>query len=155
MRPLLVLAALGTVLSVNSAVAEHTPVLPDAPVPRHHSHTDEQSSADAENKEDTARKPATAPQVAPPTPAPVVPTVQAVPPGPPQKSLTGDEFQLIHSGSTAKEVMAVLGPPSSRIVIPDDDDHLRETLQYWVKGAPAATIRLDNGRVVKVETKPR
>lgn len=112
----------------------------------------EQRAIEGYDDEDSA-PPSAAPAKAP-APAPVIPTVQAVPPGPPQKHLTGSEFALIHVGSTAKEVLNVLGPPSSRVVVPDDDDHLRETLQYWVKGAPAATVRLDNGRVVEIETKP-
>jgi hypothetical protein len=81
--------------------------------------------------------------------------VQAVPPGPPQKNLTGEEFGLIRVGSTEKEILAVLGPPSSRVVVPDDDGHLRESFQYWVKGNPMGTVRLDNGRVVQIETKPK
>jgi hypothetical protein len=96
--------------------------------------------------------PATPP---PPPVAPAMPTVQAAPPGPPQKNLTGDEFRQIHVGSSAKEVLAALGPPSSRVVVPDDDGHLRESLQYWAKGAPMGTVRLDNGRVVQIETRSR
>jgi len=87
-----------------------------------------------------------------PPAAPLLPTVQAVPPGPPQKHLTGEEFRTIHVGSTTKEVVAVLGPPASRVVVPDDDGHTRETLQYLVNGAPGGTVRLDNGRVVQIET---
>ena len=68
---------------------------------------------------------------------------------------TGEEFALIRVGSTEKEVLAVLGPPSSQVVVPDDDGHLRESLQYWVKGSPMGTVRLDNGRVVQIETKPK
>jgi hypothetical protein len=85
--------------------------------------------------------------------APVRPMVQAVPPGTPQKNLTGDEFGFIYVGSTEKEMLKVLGPPSSRVVVLDDDGHLRESLQYWVKGNPMGTVRLDNGRVVQIETK--
>lgn len=87
--------------------------------------------------------------------AAVAPTVQAAPPGPPQKNLTGREFTRIRVGATAKDVLTVLGPPASRVVVPDDDDHLRETLQYRVNGVPAATIRLDNGRVVQIDAKPQ
>src|ERR1700685_3576755 len=75
---------------------------------------------------------------------PVRPLVQAVPPGPPQKDLTSEEFGFIHVGSTVKEVLKALGPPSSRVVVPDDDGHLRESLQYWVKGSPMAMVRMDN-----------
>ncbi len=82
-----------------------------------------------------------------------MPPVQAVPPGPPQKNLTGEEFGLIHVGSTEKEVLTALGPPSSSVVVPDDG-HLRKSFKYWVKGTPMGTVRLDNGRVVQIETKP-
>ena len=95
--------------------------------------------------------PATPP---PPPPAPVIP-VQAQPPGPPQKNLTGQEFQSVHMGATLREVLNLLGPASSRIVVPDEDGHLLETLQYWVNGIPAATIRLDNGRVVEIRSKQK
>lgn len=88
-------------------------------------------------------------------PAPVIPSVQAVPPGPPQKNLSGEEFRLIRVGSAEKEVLAVLGPPSSRVVVPDDDGHLRESLQYWVKGSPMGTVRLDNGHVIQIETQAK
>ena len=91
----------------------------------------------------------------PPPPARLVPTVQAVPPGPPQKNLTGAEFSQIHVGSSEKEVLTVLGPASSKVVVPDDDGHMRETLQYWVKGVPMGTVRLDNGHVVQIETKQK
>ncbi len=107
--------------------------------------------ADKSDKKDTADASAALGQPA----APVVPTVQPAPPGPPQKDLTGDEFGSIHEGSTAKEVLALLGPPSSRVVVPEDDGRLRETFQYWVKGVPTATIRLDNGKVVQIVTKPK
>jgi hypothetical protein len=78
--------------------------------------------------------------------------VQPVPPGFPQKHLTGEEFGLIGVGSTAEDVLEALGPPSSRVVVPDDDGHLRESLQYWAKGIAIGTVRLDNGRVVQIET---
>jgi len=117
----------------------------------------------AARQEQTARKqkaetPAGSPPPVQATPAPappVLPPVQAVPPGPPQKNLTGEEFGLIHMGSSQKEVLAILGPPSSRVVVPEDDGHLRETLQYRVKGDAMGTVRLDNGRVVQIETKPK
>jgi hypothetical protein len=113
----------------------------------------EQRAIEGDGDDEAAPETAAAPRAA--APAPLIPTVQAAPPGPPQKRLTGREFALLHAGFTTQEVLAVLGPPASRIVIPDDDDHLRETLQYWVNGVPAATIRLDNGRVIQIETKPK
>jgi hypothetical protein len=86
---------------------------------------------------------------------PVLSMVRAVPPGPPQKNLTGEKFALIYIGSTKKEMLRVLGPPSSRVVVPDDDGHLPESLQRWVKGSPMGTVRLDSGRVVQIETRPK
>jgi len=112
--------------------------------------TESRRTPGAETVPDSAPR---TPPATPPGPPPPLVTVQAVPPGPPQKNLTGDEFAFIRVGSTAKEVLEVLGPPSSRVIVPDDDGHLRESLQYWVKGSPMGTVRLDNGRVVQIETK--
>jgi hypothetical protein len=118
---------------------------------------------DARREESQRKQPESSPEPTParpsiPAPAPeppaARPTVEALPPGPPQKNLTGEEFRLIHTGSSVKEVLEALGPPSSRVVVPDDDGHLRESLQYWVKGHPMGTVRLDNGRVVQIEAKP-
>jgi hypothetical protein len=139
---------------------------PSPPVPKHTSNPalfengpPSKSASHARtshNASEAEQSPDAAPLAPPPVPpSPVMPTVQAAPPGPPQKNLTGDEFRLIHIGSSAKEVLIALGPPSSRVVVPDDDGHLRESLQYWVNGAPMGTIRLDNGRVVQIETRRR
>jgi len=38
------------------------------------------------------------------------------------------------------------------VSIPGDDGHLLEICQYWAKGEPVGTVRLDNGRVVSVQT---
>ena len=45
-----------------------------------------------------------------------------------------------------------LGAPESTVSIPGDDGHLLEICQYWAKGEPVGTIRLDNGRVVSVQS---
>jgi hypothetical protein len=165
MRPVLFLALLGTALSAQtsgtgeskpeprtrhsgtSATDALTENGPDRPNAIAEARAAAHRTSQAEAAPDSA--PAAQPRPAPPA----LPTVQAVPPGPPQKNLTGEEFRLVHAGSTAKEVLAVLGPPSSRVVVPDDDGHLRESFQYWVKGNPMGTVRLDNGRVVEIETK--
>lgn len=122
---------------------------PDRP---HALEQEQRDSAERKKSEKAAKPEAEAPVL---QRAPAIPTVQAVPPGPPQKNLKGDEFSRLHVGETVKDVLSVLGPPSSRLAIPDDDGHLRETLQYWVNGAPAATIRVQDGRVVQIETKQR
>jgi len=158
---------LGTVLSMSPAGAQSAPEQAPAPESHHwHSHSlfegappkrpaPETRHETSHRAPETTQDPAVAKPAVPAPPAPALPTVQAVPPGPPQKNLTGEEFALLRVGSTEKEVLAVLGPPSSQVVVPDDDGHLRESLQYWVKGSPMGTVRLDNGRVIQIETKPK
>ncbi len=170
MRLVMFIALLGTTLSVSPARAQDSSE-PKAQAPKKkHSGTSatdalfengpSRPNALAESRRDTSHRTTgteAADAAAPakdPIPSPRVP-VQAVPPGPPQKNLTGEEFGLIHVGYTEKEVLAVLGPPSSKVVVPDDDGHLRESFQYFVKGNPMGTVRLDNGRVVRIETKPK
>jgi len=165
MRPVMFIALLGTTFSLSPARAQNSSA-PSAsgtaePHPKHGGSLFEGGPARPTALEEARRTesrrtpgagivpdsaPATQPAAAP---APVM--VQAVPLGPPQKNLTGAEFALIQVGSAAKEVLEVLGPPSSRVIVPDDDGHLRESLQYWVKGSPMGTVRLDNGRVVQIE----
>jgi hypothetical protein len=175
MRPVFFLGLLGSALSVSPAVAQsstdpaaatpakstaapestgghHAWLFENGPEPRNHTIV---RPATGRKTQDEAAPSAPAPESKPQVAAPIVPTVQAVAPGPPQKNLTGDEFKLIHQGSTKKQVLEILGPPSSLVAVPDDDDHLRETLQYWVKGAPMATVRLDDGRVVEIETRAK
>lgn len=169
MRPVTLVALLGTTLSVNLAEAQisRQDAASGAPgaTSRYHRRKlnffeDGPRALVEERREEALRKPKAeaageskpAMPLTPPTPAPALPTVQAVPPGPPQKNLTGQEFSLIHLGSTDRQILEVLGPPSSRVVIPDDDGHLRETFQYWVHGEPMGTVRLDNGRVIQIET---
>ncbi|MGP0070867.1 MAG: hypothetical protein ACLPWF_02890 [Bryobacteraceae bacterium] len=173
MRPLFVVGVLGTVMSISLAEAQSSPESnarahkkqqrpstamdslfengPDRPRALEDAARESAERKAKEKKPDDSTTSADAPPAAP---APIVPTVQAVPPGPPQKNLTGEEFKLIHVGSTEKQVFEILGPPSSKVVVPDDD-HLRESLQYWAKGAPMGTVRLDNGRVVEIETKAK
>jgi hypothetical protein len=174
MRPVMFVALLGTTLSVNLAPGQSSPDQPAsataAPAKKKHSGTSgtdaltenapdrptailDARRAAAQHTSEAESAPEAAPVTAPKPPAlPAYPLVQAVPPGPPLKNLTGEEFAQIHVGSAEKEVLTVLGPPTSKIVVPDDG-HLRETLQYWVKGSPMGTVRLDNGRVVQIETK--
>jgi hypothetical protein len=169
MRPVMLIALFGTALSMNPVAAQEQPAsnkknhgtsatdaltenAPDKP----NALAEARRAAEARHTTpgDAGNSPVPAPKAVPaPIAPPALPTVQAVPPGPPQKNLTGEEFALIRVGSTEKEVLAVLGPPSSQVVVPDDDGHLRESLQYWVKGSPLGTVRLDNGRVVQIETK--
>lgn len=64
-----------------------------------------------------------------------------------------EEIAAVQVGATSNELQAALGAPESHVSIPDDDGHLVEICQYWSKGQPLGTVRLDNGRVVSVQTR--
>jgi hypothetical protein len=68
------------------------------------------------------------------------------------KEPTVEQVASIKVGATASELRSTLGAPESRVSIPGEDGHLLEICQYWAKGEPLGTIRLDNGRVVSVQT---
>jgi hypothetical protein len=113
------------------------------------------SSSPSQSRSHAARKPApqdataaalSSPLAAIPIAMPIAEPVVKVP--------TIQEIASIKIGTTAEVLAAVLGQPSSRVSIPDDDGHLRETCQYWANGRQLGTIRLDNGQVVAVETRP-
>jgi hypothetical protein len=78
-------------------------------------------------------------------PAPITPVVK-------EPSL--EEVAAVKVGATSNELEATLGAPESRVSIPGDDGHLLEICQYWAKGQPLGTVRLDNGLVVSVQTQP-
>ena len=84
-----------------------------------------------------------------PAPAPMRIAIEPV-----VKVPTVAEIANIKVGTTEDELLAALGQPASRLSIPDDDGHLRETCQYWANGRQIGTVRLDNGQVVTVETRP-
>jgi len=83
-----------------------------------------------------------------PIAAPIAPVVIE----PVIKEPTVEEVASIKVGATASAVRAALGAPESQVSIPDDDGHMLEICQYWAKGERIGTVRLDNGRVVSVET---
>ena len=89
--------------------------------------------------------PDTAATSASPVPAIAVPIV---------KIPTLEDVANIKVGMMESDMIAALGQPASRVVIPDDDGHLRETCQFWANGHVLGTIRLDNGQVASVETRP-
>lgn len=86
-----------------------------------------------------------------PTPSPFTTPVVIEPPAPKQPTL--QEVSGIQVGASEKDVLATLGVPASHVSVPDDDGHLRESLQYWANGSQLGTIRLDNGVVSTVETR--
>jgi hypothetical protein len=115
--------------------------------------------AASEKEEPEPIEPPAPSKAAPPPSVPSVPSVPLVAPAPPvefaAKEVTAEELSRIKIGASEREVLTALGSPSSRIAIPDDDGHLRKTYQYWAKGGPVGTVRLDNGYVVKVEVRQR
>jgi len=84
---------------------------------------------------------------------PATPVAAPVPVEPVVKEPTPEEVAGIQVGASEKDVVDALGVPASRVTIPDDDGHLRESYQYWAKGSQIGTVRLDNGYVVKVEAR--
>lgn len=92
-------------------------------------------------------------EAAPSAAAPIIPVIaQPVVAQPVVQEPTPQELDSIRVGTPGSELRSVLGTPESKVSIPDDDGHLRETLQYWSHGEPVGTVRLDNGRVVSVQT---
>ena len=81
------------------------------------------------------------------------PVAAPIPVEPVVKEPTAEEVAGIQIGASDRDVLAALGTPASRVTIPDDDGHLRESFQYWAKGSQIGTVRLDNGYVVKVEAR--
>jgi hypothetical protein len=87
---------------------------------------------------------APAPIAAAPIAAIIVPVVVV-------KEPSAQDVAGIQVGATASDLRAALGAPESVVSIPGDDGHLLEICQYWAKGEPVGTVRLDNGRVVSVQ----
>jgi hypothetical protein len=94
-------------------------------------------------QEASRQEPEAAPTAAPAIVEPVV------------RQPSAEQVANIQVGSTDEELQAALGVPASRVVIPDDDGHLRESWQYWANGRQIGTVRLDNGRVVTVQSRAR
>lgn len=81
-------------------------------------------------------------------PAPVAPVFAQ----PVIREPTAEDVGKIQVGSSANELRESLGAAESTVSIPGDDGHLLEIRQYWSNGAQVGTVRLDNGRVVSVQT---
>ncbi len=85
-------------------------------------------------------------------PAPATPIIVPVAAQIVVKEPTVEEVGSIKVGTTSSELRDTLGAPESRVSIPGDDGHLLEICQYWAKGEAVGTVRLDNGRVISVQT---
>jgi hypothetical protein len=82
-------------------------------------------------------------------PAPAAPVVET----PVVREPSAEDVAAVKVGATSTELQAALGNPESRVSIPDDDGRLLEICQYWAKGQALGTVRLENGRVVSVQTR--
>src|SRR5579883_494857 len=71
----------------------------------------------------------------------------------PVKEPSLEELARIQIGTSEQDVFAALGKPESHISVPSDNGHMLESCQYWARGAYLGTVRLDNGQVVKVESR--
>jgi hypothetical protein len=85
-------------------------------------------------------------------PAPVEAAPVAAVVAEPVKQPSIEDIAGVKVGASSSELRETLGAPESTVSIPGDDGHLLEIRQYWAKGEPVGTIRLDNGRVVSVRT---
>ena len=85
-------------------------------------------------------------------PAPAVPTVeaaQAAPPVPVTPPVTAEMLEAVMPGAGRAEVLAQLGPPYSKIVIPEDST-TREIYRYRNGAAVVGTLELLDGKVESV-----
>jgi hypothetical protein len=69
----------------------------------------------------------------------------------PVKQPSVEDIASVKVGASSSDLRETLGTAESTVSIPGDDGHLLEIRQYWAKGEPVGTIRLDNGRVVSVQ----
>jgi hypothetical protein len=84
-------------------------------------------------------------------PAPSTPVIVPVAAEIVVKEPTIQDIASIRVGASSSELRDALGVPESKVSIPGDDGHLLEICQYWAKGEPLGTIRLDNGHVISVQ----
>lgn len=75
-----------------------------------------------------------------------------VPPIPPAPK--PQDFARVKEGESSANVVAILGTPSSRVIIPEDDGHLTEILSWSDKTERVGTVHVDNGKVVSVAHLP-
>ncbi len=105
------------------------------------------SSERASSSHHLSRRRALAEEPAPVEAAPVLPVAAE----PAVKEPSAEDIASVRVGATSSELRESLGAPESTVSIPGDDGHLLEIRQYWAKGEPVGTIRLDNGHVVSVQ----
>ena len=85
-----------------------------------------------------------------PKSAPPIPTVAPWVPPAKLAELPQDRVAMIHAGMKRAQLVQLIGDPTSKVSIPDDND-LLEIYRYPVSTGRAATIRLSNGIVTQVD----
>lgn len=82
--------------------------------------------------------------------APPVPTVAPWVPPAKLAELPQERVAMIHAGMKRAQLLQLIGDPTSKVSIPDEND-LLEIYRYPVSAGRAATIRLSNGTVTQVD----
>lgn len=67
-----------------------------------------------------------------------------------EKEPTAEEFEKITVGMTSDELLAVLGKPAFRVVLPEDG-RLVEICEYTARGRQLGSIRVVDGKVAEVQ----
>ena len=66
---------------------------------------------------------------------------------------TLEELTAVETGTTRKALVARLGIPSARVIIPEEGQ-LREVYHFSTRGVHLGTVRLTNGEVNRVDIDP-
>ena len=72
-----------------------------------------------------------------------------MPPAPLLPEVVPDKFRQVQLGLKREELLAQLGTPSSKIMIPEDNQMV-EVYRYRANGASLGSIRLVDGKVTEV-----
>jgi hypothetical protein len=80
--------------------------------------------------------------------APVV-RYAVMPPAPPLPEVVPDKFRQVQIGLKREELLAQVGTPSSKIIMPEDNQMV-EIYRYRANGASLGSIRLVDGKVTEV-----
>lgn len=66
-----------------------------------------------------------------------------------EKEPTAEQFEKVAVGMTSEELLAALGQPSFRVVVPEEG-RLVEICEYSSRGSPLGSVRMVDGKVTEV-----
>ena len=72
---------------------------------------------------------------------------------PPRPEPTARDLASVEAGTTREDLVARLGAPSARVLIPEDGQ-LREVYHFTAGGVHLGTVRLTDGEVSTIEVDP-